>query len=288
VDHRGSQLTDLAAYREQSRTSWREVAAGWERRRDWFREVSGPVTEWLLDHADPQPGETFLELAAGTGDLSLALAERVGPHGRVVASDFAPEMIDAARRAGLERGAANVDYRVLDAERLDLDDASVDGVVCRFAFMLMADPGAALAGARRALRPTGRLALAVWQGPDRNPWAALPAATLVRLGHAPPPEPGTPGIFALADPNRIRALVTAAGFSDAAVEEIAFTFRYADADELWDTLLSVSGSFSRALAALDDDERQAVRAAVEEAVAPFREDDGSYTPPAAAWGVVAR
>ena len=87
MDHRGSQLTDLAAYREQSRTSWREVAAGWERRSDWFREVSGPVTEWLLDHADPQPGETFLELAAGTGDLSLALAERVGPHGRVVASD---------------------------------------------------------------------------------------------------------------------------------------------------------------------------------------------------------
>jgi SAM-dependent methyltransferase len=250
--------------------------------------VSGPVTDWLLARAAPQPGETFLELAAGTGDLTLALAERVGPHGRVFSSDFAPEMLDAARRAGTARGAANVDYRLLDAERLDLGDASVDGVVCRFAFMLMADPGAACAEAKRVLRPAGRLAFAVWQGAERNPWAALPAALLVRLGHAPAPEPGAPGIFALADPGRIRTLVTAAGFAEPAVEEIVFTFRYADADELWDTLLSVSGSFSRVLAALDDEQRQGVRAAVEEAVAPYRNADGSYTPPAAAWGVLAR
>ena len=250
--------------------------------------MTRPVSAWLLEHADPQPGETFLELAAGTGDLSLALAERVGPQGRVIASDFAPEMVDAARRAGAERRAANVDYRVLDAERLDLDDASVDGVVCRFAFMLMAEPGAALAQARRVLRPTGRLAFAVWQGAERNPWAALPAATLVRLGHVPPPERGMPGIFALADAERIRGLVTAAGFAEPVIEEIAFAYTYADGDELWDTLLSVSGSFSRALGSLDDDERQTVRAAVEDAVAPYRNEDGSYTPPAAAWGVVAR
>jgi SAM-dependent methyltransferase len=281
-------VTDLDAYREQSRATWREVAAGWERRRDWFREVSGPVTRWLLEHAEPQPGEAFLELAAGTGDVSLALAERVGPHGRVIASDFAPEMIDAARRAGAERGTANVDYRVLDAERLDLADASVDGVVCRFAFMLMADPGAAFAETKRVLRPTGRVAFAVWRGAERNPWAAIPAATLVRLGHAPPPEPGTPGMFALGDAGRIHALVTAAGFAEPVIEEIAFAFRYADADDLWDTLLSVSGSFSRALAALGDDEQRAVRDAVEAAVAPYRNADGSYTPPAAAWGVVAR
>lgn len=288
MDHRGPQLSDRDAYREQSRRNWREVAAGWERRRAWFRDVSSPVTGWLLEHARPQPGETFLELAAGTGDLSLALAELVGSQGRVIASDFAPEMVDAARRAAAEHGATNVDNRVLDAERLDLGDASVDGVVCRFALMLMADPAAALAEAKRVLRPAGRLVLAVWQGAERNPWSSLPAATLVRLGHAPPPEPGLPGIFALADADRIRALVAAAGFDVAAIEEIAFSFRYADADDLWDTLLSVSGAFSRALAALDEDERNAVRAAVEEAVARYRNDDGSYTPPAAAWGVVAR
>jgi len=154
--------------------------------------------------------------------------------------------------------------------------------------MLMADPGAALAQTRRVLRAGGRLVFVVWMGPERNPWAALPAATIVELGHAPPPEPGTPGIFSLADPARIRTLVTGAGFAEPLVEELAFEFRYADADDLWDTLLSVASSFSRAIAALGDDERRATRAAIEAALAPYRRDDGSYRPPAAAWAVVTR
>ena len=97
------------------------------------------------------------------------------------------------------RGLTNVEYRLLDAERLDLPHDSVDGVMCRFGYMLMADPAAALRETRRVLRDGGTLSFTVWMGPERNPWAALPPLTLVERGHLPPPEPGTPGIFALAD-----------------------------------------------------------------------------------------
>jgi len=270
---------DLDAYREQSRASWGQVAAGWEQRRGWFQEVTAPVTAWLVARADPQPGQTFLELAAGPADVGIAVAQRLGSQGRLIAGDFAPEMVEVARRGAANRGLANVEHRVLDAERLDLADDSVDGVVCRWGFMLIADPAAALRETRRVLRGGGPLAFSVWM---------LPALTLVARGHAPPPEPGAPGMFALADADRIRRLVTDAGFGEPELEEIAFEFSYADADDLWDSLVRMAGQAARAIAELDDDERVATRAAIEQSLLPYRRDDGSYRAPAATWGVVAR
>jgi len=279
---------DLDAYREQSRENWGRMAQGWEERREWMLGITGRVNDWLAEKADPQPGQVFLDIAAGTGDLGLQVAERVGDEGNVISTDFAPEMVDAARRNGEARGLSNVEYRVLDAESMDLDDDSVDGVVCRWGYMLMADPAAALAETRRVLRGDGPLAFAVWMTPDRNPWAAVPGMTIVQRGHMPPPEPGAPGIFALGDQGRLRELVTGAGFGEPEPEEIKVEFRYADFDDLWDTLLSITGPLARVLNALPDDERQATRAAIMENLAPYRNEDGSYSAPGVTWGVVVR
>jgi ubiquinone/menaquinone biosynthesis C-methylase UbiE len=249
---------DLDTYREQSLATWRQMAPGWEDRREWLMDITGRVNEWLVDKADPQPGQTFLEIAAGTGDLGFFAAERVGAQGRVISTDFAPEMVDVARRHGGVRGLTNVEYRVLDAERMNLDDASVDGVLCRWGYMLMADPAAALNETRRVLRGGGPLAFAVFMTTERNPWAAVPGTTLVQLGHMPVPEPGAPGIFALGDSDRIRQLVTAAGFGQPELEEIAFDFRHSDFDGLWDALVGLS-PLARVITALPEDERRATR-----------------------------
>lgn len=279
---------DLDAYREQSLQTWGEMAPGWEERNEWMTDLTAPVNEWIVSHADPQPGQTILDVAAGPGDLGFRVAERVGQEGTVLSTDFAPEMVEAARRIGAERGADNVEYRVLDAEQMDLDDDSVDAVVCRWGYMLMADPAAALRESRRVLRDGGPLTLAVWAAPDRNPWAALPAMTLVQRGHMPPPEPGAPGIFAMADPERIRSLVTGAGFGEPEIEEISFEFHYEDFDEIWAVLIKIAGPIARVINSLPDDERKAARDAIEEAVAPFRAEDGSYSMPALCLGAVSR
>jgi SAM-dependent methyltransferase len=171
---------------------------------------------------------------------------------------------------------------------MDLDDGSVDGVVCRWGYMLMADPGAALEETRRVLRAGGPLAFAVWMAPDRNPWAAVPGMTLVQLGHVPPPEPDAPGMFAMGDPSRIRELVTQAGFAEPTLEEIALEFHYPDFDDVWDTLLRLSGPLARAIKALPDDERQTTRGAIAQNLAQYRNEDGSYTAPATTWGVLTR
>jgi ubiquinone/menaquinone biosynthesis C-methylase UbiE len=279
---------DPDAYREESRSTWGKMASGWEARNEWMIGNTAPVSEWIVDHADPQPGSTVLEVAAGPGDLGFRVAERIGGSGRVVSTDFAPEMVETARRLGSERGLGNVEHRVLDAERMDLDDDSADAAVCRWGFMLMADPAAALRETRRVLRDGGPLSFAVWAPPDRNPWAAVPGMTLVQRGHMPPPEPGAPGIFAMGDPDRIRELVTGAGFSDPQIDEIQFEFRYSDADDLWGSLVELAGPLATVIDDLDDGEREATRAAIMENMAPFRAEDGSYATPAMSWGVLAR
>jgi SAM-dependent methyltransferase len=276
---------DLEAYRETSLQTWGEMAPGWEDRREWILGITGAINQWLVNRVDPQPGQTILDVAAGTGDLGFSAAARVGEDGGIICTDFAPEMVEAARRNGAQKGLGNVEYRVLDAERMDLGDDSVDGVLSRWGYMLMADPAAALGETRRVLRDAGTLAFAVWQTPDRNPWAALPGMTLVQRGHMPPPEPGAPGIFALGEADRVRELVTGAGFGDPELEELTFEWRYS-ADDLWETLTRLAGPLAKVLNQLPADERDATRAAIEESLAQFVQGD-ELVVPAACWGVVA-
>jgi SAM-dependent methyltransferase len=215
-----------------------------------------------------------LELAAGIGHVGFKVAERLGASGRLISTDFAPAMVARARAFGEELGLDNVEYRVLDAERMDLGDSSVDGVLCRFGYMLMADPAAALAETRRVLREGGRLSFAVWAEPERNPWAAIPGKTMVDLGHLPPPEPDAPGIFSLADPSRIEALVTGAGFGEPEIEEVPVDWGYGDADDHWRLTLELTGTISEVVEGLSPDERERARGAVRERTTPLFEASG--------------
>ena len=245
------------------------VAPTWESRRAEIEALAAPVREWLLRALAPAPGDTVLELAAGVGDTGFEAASLVGESGRVISSDFSPTMVEAARRRGAELGLRNVDYRVLDAERIELADGSVDGAICRFGYMLMPDAAAALAETRRVLRPGGRLALAVWGAPERNPFFTTIAAQLVARGHIPPPEPEGPGIFSLADPERARELLARAGFTDVRTEEVPVTFAVADIDEYLRFVADTAGAIAIAVRGLPDGERRSIAAELEPACAAF-------------------
>jgi SAM-dependent methyltransferase len=252
-------VVDLDEYRRRSLDSWDRSAGDWADESDFLSTATGKVSERVVERLDPGPGDTILELAAGTGEAGLRIAQRIGAEGRLILTDFAPGMIDAARRRGEELGLGNIEYRVLDAERMDLDDDSVDGVACRFGYMLMADPALALAETRRVLSDGGRLVFAVWATPDKNLWAAIPGMTMVELGHMPPPEPGAPGIFALGDPQRISELVTGAGFGEPEIEQVEIDWGYTTADEHWEKTLKLAAPIADAHASLDTDAQEEVR-----------------------------
>jgi ubiquinone/menaquinone biosynthesis C-methylase UbiE len=138
--------------RQQSRAAWGAVASGSYNQRQEIWKVSPPLSEWMVRKLDPKPGDTVLEVAAGLADTGLMAAPLVGESGCLIVTDFTPEMVAAARRRAQELGVINAEFRVLDAERMDLETDSVDGVLCRWAYMLMIDPAAAFAQTRRVLR----------------------------------------------------------------------------------------------------------------------------------------
>lgn len=265
---------NLDEYRQESFRIWERMTPHWSDERDFLARAGGPVSERLLERLDPQPGQTILELAAGIGHAGFAAAERLGADGRLISTDFAPAMVERARGFGRELSLDNVEYRVIDAENMDLADSSVDGILCRFGYMLMADPAAALAETRRVLREGGRLSFAVWSTPERNPWASVPGMTLVELGHLPPPEPGAPGIFALADPARINDLVTGAGFGEPEIEEVEVDWGYRDPAEHWRLTLELAGPISEVVEALPPDEQENVYQRVREKTEPVLAPDG--------------
>jgi ubiquinone/menaquinone biosynthesis C-methylase UbiE len=260
---------DATEFKHASHSVWEAMAPGWDERHAYFEERARPVTERMLELLTPAPGQTILDLAAGTGVVGFAAAALVGPSGRVIVSDFSEAMVDAAARHAVDLGLENVECRVLDAERLDLTDDAFDGVLCRWGYMLMADPRAAFAETRRVLRTGGRLSCAVFAGPEQNPWAALPMRVLQERGHMPAPDAHAPGILALADRDHFRRLFVGAGFSDPHIDDVAFTWRFPDTDEYWEFLAGAAGGIALVLGRLEDDERERVREQVAQQAQSF-------------------
>jgi SAM-dependent methyltransferase len=250
------------------------MAPGWERQYSWFEEHARPVTERMVEVLQGEPGATVLELAAGTGIVGLTAAQALGGETRLILSDFSPAMVEAAQRRGSELGLENVDYRVLDAEALELPDESVDGVLCRWGYMLMGDPAKALGETHRVLRPGGRLSAAVFASPQQNPWAALPMQVLVEAGHVTPPAPGQPGILSLADPQRLRELLAEAGLEDVEIDAVALAYPFAGDEDYWRFLTDMAGAISMVLSRLDEEVLTGVREELGRRLEPFRGPDG--------------
>jgi SAM-dependent methyltransferase len=272
---------DLDEYRAQSRERWGRVARGWGDHRDFMGRATMPVTQWLVDALQLQPGQTILELAGGPGEVGLLAVERVRPGGRLIESDGAEEMVELVRTRVGELGLDDVEPRVIDAEWIDLPTASVDAVVCRWGYMLLADPGAALRETRRVLRPGGRVSLAAWAGPEHNPWSSVVGAELVARGAFERPAPGEPGQFAWADRDAIGERLEEAGFTAPQLETVEFAFRYPDLDTWWDIQIDQSPMLSDTLRDMTPAERDELRDVLDARLAPHVHGDGSAELPAA-------
>lgn len=276
---------DPQRYRQDSVEQWEAAAAGWSRRAEQMQVFAAPVTERLLDALRLTPGQRVLDLAAGLGHVGLEAAQRVAPGGSVVIADQAEAMLQAARERAEQLGIANVEFKRVDAEWIDLPLSSVDAIACRFGLMLMADPGAALGECRRVLRSGGRIAVAVWDSPARNPWASAPGMVLTERGlmQMPTPEPGgfRPGMFALADPDGLAERLQDAGFTDVAVESVAFARAHAGFEDFWESSLDMSPGFHDAVMSCPPTEIEQIKESVAASLEPFTAPDGSLEIPAA-------
>ena len=253
---------------ERVRNDWDSQANQWYEQREAMFVASCPIHEWMVKHLEPSDGQRVLEVAAGPGDTGFLVAPLLGS-GRLVSTDLSPSMVDAARKRGAELGITNADYRTLDAQAMDLGDASFDGVLCRWGFMLMPDPGAALRECRRILVAGGRLVFAVFTGPEKNPFASLPARILIEMGHLPAPSSvWQPGILALADRTRLESLLHDAGFASPNIEAVAMTWTFAGIDDYWRFLIELT-ALGPLVRSISDDVRSEFRDRLNARLASF-------------------
>lgn len=273
----------------ESTDAWRAVAAGWERQRPLFLQSTHLVSERLVELLDPRPGETILELAAGPGDTGLLAAGALAPGGRLVSTDVAPEMVEAARRRAAELALGElVSFAVEDMESLSFADASFDGALCRWGLMLVPDMQAAATEIARVLRPEGRIALAVWADPDDNDWMTAAGRSALELGLVERPDPDAPGPFRLAREDALESLLTEAGLAVERVEDVSVTWRAASLDAWWEIARDTSRSLAVILESTTAEDAEAIRAGAERRLERYVEADGSLTVPGRTYVALAR
>jgi SAM-dependent methyltransferase len=252
--------------------------SGWEKWHDWQAQVMRPVTDWYLRAVRPQPGQAILDVACGSGLPSLALADRVGTRGKVVAVDVSPKMLIATRRKAAAAGLGNIETRETSAGALGGPDAAFDAVSCKDGLMFCPDIVAAVREMRRVLKPEGRYAFSVWAEPQANPCFTTLFGSIGEIMNLPAPEPDAPGPFRLAAPGALDRVVRAGGFTDLTIERVTVTWTFSSVAQHWEIFSETAGPLERAAETLSPAELTRLKQRIADAIAPFATPDGFRIP----------
>ncbi|GAA5131677.1 class I SAM-dependent methyltransferase [Pseudonocardia adelaidensis] len=254
----------------------------WADNADMFDSGVARYMPPFLDAMEIEPTSHVLDVGCGNGLTTREAARRAAA---VTGVDLSARMLDIARRRAAAEGLTNVTFTQADVQVADLGEARYDRVISRNGVMFFGDPVAAFANLARALKPDGRMVLLVWQTMADNAWftAFRRAVAVGRDLQLPPPD--GPGPFALGDPDRVRSLLTAAGFAEPELRgvreptyygrDVATAHRYVS--ELVGGLITELDDAGRAEATA------ALRADLEEHLGPE-----GVTYPAAMWIITAR
>jgi len=269
---------------------WNAPERKWVALQDVLDQQIRPLGRAAMERVGIASGERVLDVGCGTGDTTVELARRVGPRGAVTGLDLSEPMLASARKRAA--GIGNVTFQQADAQTTRLEAGHFDVCFSRFGVMFFSDPVAAFSNLRAALRPGGRLGFVCWQALPKNPWMQVPLAAAARhITLPPPPEPGTPGPFSFADPERVRGILEHAGFTDFAFDDHRATLTIGggqDLDEVVEILLTGVGPTSAALRQADPGVRTTVAASVREALAPHHAPGAGVRMDGSCWLVTGR
>jgi ubiquinone/menaquinone biosynthesis C-methylase UbiE len=247
---------------------WRASAFYWQKHLGTIRTMLQPVTEALIKEAAVMEGETVLDVAGGSGEPSLTIAETVGPTGLVTYTDAVAEMVTVAESEAQRRGLTNVTFRQCAADALPFEKNSFDAVICRLGIMFFPDPLADLGEMLRVTKHEGVLSLAVWGKSELNPFSYLITDVFARhFGAAPPADPNAPGAFRFAEHGSLALILAEAGAVD--VRERVLKFQIAapiSSEQFWELRSETSGTLREKLATLSSVQADHLAQEAQEAV----------------------
>jgi ubiquinone/menaquinone biosynthesis C-methylase UbiE len=278
-----STISNAKQYEEWNSATGRR----WLERHEAVDRQIAPFGRQAMDRVEIKPGERILDVGCGCGETTLELADRVGASGSVTGVDISRLLIEAARKRAWERTRANVQFEEGDAQTFPLPAKDFDLVFSRLGIMFFDDPEAAFQNLGKALRPGGRLSFVCWPAPQENQFMTIPIAAASRHVALPAPgEPDAPGPFAFADPERVRRILSHAGFGEIETRRVIEKVGGGTRDETARMLLEL-GPLSSILEEIDQKTRDAILEDIRMALSSF-ESSGRAWIDAAAWLVTAR
>ena len=274
-----AQALDPTAFKAALREQWDRSAAGWNEHAPQIRAWLATATDAMLDMAAIGSRSRVLDVAAGSGDQTLDIAQRVGPDGYVLATDLSPAILALAQRNAERAGHRHVETKVADGERLPVADASFDAAVSRLGLMFFPDPLQGLREMHRATRPGGRVCTMVFSRPDRNPCVTILMSTALKHAGLAPRDPFQPGgLLSLGKPGLADELFRAAGFRDVATTTLDAPFRLPTARHYLDFVRTSASPIQQILGRLDRAAADAAWAEMEQRLGEFTTPDGWVGP----------
>ena len=260
------------------RDTWESAAPGWAKWEHVFSEGLSRATDTLIEMAGIAPGMRVLDLACGAGSQSIEAARRVGPEGKVIASDISAAMLAHVRRNAAKAGLQNVETIECAADELDETLLPFDAAICRLGLMLFPSPRGALEAIQRVLRPGARFAALVFTTPASNPFMAQSMAILLRHAGKSPPGPGQPGIFALGGDRVLEGLLQNGGLIDVQTRVVTAVFRLPSASDALEMMQQAFGAYRAVVADLGDERKARAWADVHAFLKQFDGAAGFNTP----------
>jgi SAM-dependent methyltransferase len=266
---------DPQTFKTATRKQWDQAAAGWNHHTPRIRAWLHGATQAMLDMAGILSGARVLDVAAGAGDQTLDIAQRVGAAGFVLATDLSPAILQFAEDNALRAGYRNVQTRAADGERLPVDDASFDAAVCRLGLMLFPDPRQGLREMYRALRPGGGVCTVVFSRPEANPCITTVMSTALEHAGLPPRDPHQPGgLLSLGRPGQLDEMFRSVGFKDVASTRLNAPFRLPSASDYVDFIRAAASPVQQVLAALNAAAANAAWVEIEQRLKVFQTTAG--------------
>jgi len=272
-------LFDAAKYKQTTRQQWDTAAKSWHRWAPLLSRWLGPATETMLDMCGVTTGSRVLDVAAGAGEQSLAVARRVGENGHVLATDISPKILEFAHSAAQLAGYNHVQTLTLDGEQLaGLDVEPFDAVISRVGLIYFPDQQKALTGMKHQLRSGGKAAAMVYASAEKNPFFSIPVSIIRRRAKLPAPLPGQPGPFSLGVEENLVKAFAQAGFKQIEVKAVDAPVRLSSAAECLQFEQQSFGALHQMLSGLSDAEQDDAWQEIEQALGQF-ECDGQFEGP---------
>ncbi len=248
---------DGAVIKDGQRKTWSYAADGWRRRDELLRKGAAPVTHRMLELCGVSSGHRLLDIASGTGEPAISAAHLVGSSGQVIGIDLVDDMLVVAREKAESADLKQIEFICMDGEAMVSLPGPFDAITIRWGLMFMPDPAACLKLAYQSLKRGGRIVIACWDEPNKNPFINTMVQTLSHYMELPSPPPGTPGIFAMANPDRIDELLSAAGFSEVLIESLEIdVMEVDDGQAYWEAVSDLAAPLMMLVNQLSDDQRK--------------------------------